>query len=80
MNRNELCNHLLESIKKHANVELKNSQYDQNLTELGIDSIKSLDIANDMEDLLDIIIDDKDIIHFRSMNKILDYFDQKHTN
>ncbi len=73
--REELLKHLLKVIEDSADVKIKKEDYDTPLVELGLDSIYAVEIANEMEDLCDIVIDDREIAGFRSINDILTYFD-----
>lgn len=65
---------LLSSINKHGGVRIDAKDYDADLTDLGIDSTVAIEIANELEDILGILIDDKDLVHFRTVNQILQYF------
>jgi acyl carrier protein len=76
MKKIDLLEILLKSIKDNTNIEIKQNQYDENLTDLGIDSIFAIEIANDMEDALDIVIDDRDIVKFETINLIVEYFEK----
>jgi acyl carrier protein len=77
MNENELKTVLLNSIKKHSKIDVPEKDFDTDLTNMGIDSLTAVHIANDMEDALDIVIDDKDIVKFRTVNLILSYFEKQ---
>lgn len=74
MTQDLFLENLLQSISQHANVMVQPAQYDEKLNNLGVDSIYAIDVANDMEDMLDIIIDDRDILQFDSVNNIMNYF------
>lgn len=74
MNKDEILNHIIAFIKKNADVTVEQKDYDSDLTELGVDSIFALELANEMEELLDIVIDDRDIEKLRSINSIMEYF------
>ncbi|MCK5073905.1 MAG: acyl carrier protein [Bacteriovoracaceae bacterium] len=75
ISRNELLEHLISSIKKNAEIVIEEKDFDTDIVELGIDSIFAIEIANDIEEFLDIVIDDRDIGKFRSINVMLEYFD-----
>lgn len=75
VSREELEAKLLELIKEHSDVEVSKSDYSTPFADLGIDSVYAVEVANDMEDFLDIVIDDRDIAKFRSLDDTLAYFD-----
>jgi acyl carrier protein len=60
-------------IQQQACLTLTRELYDADLTGLGIDSLMALDIANELEDALDAVIDDREVLRFRCVNDILDY-------
>lgn len=73
--REQLLEHLLKVIEESAELKIEEKDYGTPLVELGLDSIYAVEIANEMEDLCDVVIDDRDIAGFRSINDILNYFD-----
>lgn len=73
--REDLLNHLLSTIEESAELKIEEKDYKTPLVELGLDSIYAVEIANEMEDLCDVVIDDRDIAKFRSIHDILNYFD-----
>ncbi|HLE11296.1 MAG: hypothetical protein A2504_03295 [Bdellovibrionales bacterium RIFOXYD12_FULL_39_22] len=75
MTKKELEKELLKSIEKHTQIVIGNNDYSTSLANLGIDSVYAAEVANDMEDLLGIVIDDRDIAKFTSITAILEYFD-----
>ncbi len=77
MDRSELVVKILDVIKKHTGVIINKDQYDCNLIDLGIDSVNAVEMANEMEDILDDIIDDRDIVKFVTVNRIVDYLQEK---
>ena len=74
--REELLEVLLNSVKEHGEVEIEESNFSTNLVDLGVDSISAVEVANDMEDFLDIEIDDRDIAKFVSIEAIVKYFEE----
>ena len=60
-------------IEEAACVQLTRELYDTDLTQLGIDSLMALDIANEIESALDTVIDDRDVLRFRNVTDILDH-------
>ncbi|MCK5884314.1 MAG: acyl carrier protein [Bacteriovoracaceae bacterium] len=73
--RKELLEHLLKVIEESAELKMEEKDYGTPLVELGLDSIYAVEIANEMEDMCDVVIEDRDIAAFRSINDIMTYFD-----
>lgn len=76
MTKEDLIKNLLEIIFKHTQVEIKPQDFDTPLVDLGLDSVYAVEIANEMEDLLGITIDDRDIATLKTVNIMLKYFEQ----
>lgn len=45
-------------------------QFDTDLTELGVDSLMAIEISHRLEEELNIVIDDREVLGFRSVNAI----------
>jgi acyl carrier protein len=76
VSKEELIRILLVSIRERTGMEISEDQFDEDLITLGVDSIRAIEIANDMEDALGILIDDREIVGFRTVNVIGDYFER----
>ncbi len=74
--RDDLIKHLLKTLEESAELKLTEKDFSTPLADLGLDSIYAVEIANEMEDLCDVVIDDRDIAGFKSINDILNYFDR----
>ena len=79
MKKNKFIKQLLGAVNTHTGITIEKDEFDTNLIDLGIDSVFAIEIANDLESILNIIIDDRDIIHFTTINKILNHF-KSHLN
>lgn len=75
MTKEQLLESLLASIKENAQIEIKKEDFNKPLVSMGIDSLYAVEIANDLEEALDVVIDDRDIAKFTSVNAILNYFE-----
>ena len=64
---------VVQVIEKTACLKLGPELYGADFSGLGIDSLAAIDIAQGLEDQLDRVIDDRDVLRFRSVNDILDY-------
>jgi acyl carrier protein len=71
---------VLASIRARAGIELTQDQFDDDLVGLGVDSLAAIDVANDMEEALGIVIDDREIVRFRTVNMIARYFETLRPN
>jgi len=76
MNRKDLEMLLLRILAEQADLELTPERYDADLIALGLDSIVAIDIANELEAALGLVIDDREIYRFRTVNSILAYFER----
>lgn len=76
ISREKLIAMIVEAIAKIAKISITPEKYDKNLFALGLDSIKAIQIANRLEDELDLMIDDSDLPKFTSITAIADYFDR----
>lgn len=66
---------VLATIERVGKIKLTEAQYDDNLLRLGIDSIKAIQVINDLEDELDVVIDDSQLRHFTSIRAIAAYIE-----
>ncbi len=78
MGKDEFKKKLLTIIEKQSNVVIKPEEFTTPLPELGIDSLHAVMIANDLEEIFDVIIDDREIKKFINVNSIVDYFEEKY--
>ncbi len=73
--KEELLQLVIDTIFKTTKIIITEKDYDTNLLQLGIDSIKAIQIVNDLEDELDIMIDDSNLKYFVTINAIAEFFD-----
>lgn len=69
---------LLASIRRHAGVEVREEDFGTDLVELGVSSLVALEIAIDLEEALEIIIDERDLPQFRSVARIVEIYETKY--
>lgn len=73
--RPELIRLVVDTIRDVTGIQIAAHQHGQSLFELGLDSIKAIEIINRMEDALDLLIDDTHLRRFTSIDAIADYFE-----
>lgn len=61
---------LLEILSERLGSRLVPEQFDADLTELGVDSLMAIEISHRLEEELSIVIDDREVLGFRSVNAI----------
>lgn len=69
-NGGEILDAVIKAIEKAAKIEITEQMYDTNLFSMGLDSIKAIQIVNDLEDTLDIVIDDSNLPKFTTISNI----------
>jgi acyl carrier protein len=73
--KDELLQLVIKTISEVAKIEITENQYEENLLTLGVDSIKAIQIVNELEDELDIMIDDSNLKYFNSIQAIADFIE-----
>lgn len=61
---------LLSVLTEQTGESIGPERFDADLTEVGVDSLMALEIAHRLEDELNIVIDDRDALGFRTVNAI----------
>ncbi|MFZ2955739.1 MAG: acyl carrier protein [Candidatus Ozemobacteraceae bacterium] len=75
ISREELITLITETLFTVAKIKLSPQQYEENLFSLGLDSLKAIQMLNNLEDRLDVMIDDSNLQTFTSIKAITDFFD-----
>lgn len=66
----EILEAVIRAIEKAAGTTITEDMHDTSLFALGLDSIKAIQIVNDLEDSLDIVIDDSNLPKFTTIANI----------
>lgn len=75
LSRDELIDIVTDAIFTVAKLKIAPENYAANLFQLGLDSLKAIQVINSIEDRLDIMIDDSQLKRFTSINAIADFFE-----
>jgi acyl carrier protein len=75
LTRQQLIDLVTETILAVTRLPITPDQYDRNLMELGLDSLKAIQVVNTLEDRLDLMIDDSNLRRFTTINAIADFFE-----
>jgi len=75
ISREELVKLVTEAIFATAKITVRPDQYRENLFQLGLDSLKAIQVINTLEDRLDLMIDDSHLRKFTSIEAIADFFE-----
>ena len=73
--REELVALITETIFAVAKIQVAPHQFEENLFALGLDSLKAIQMLNQLEDRLDLMIDDSQLKTFTSIKAMADFFD-----
>lgn len=73
--REQLIEKIVAAIKKVTGISIQPEKYGENLFQLGMDSIKAIQVVNLLEDELDLMIDDAHLPRFTSIDAIAEHFD-----
>ena len=73
--RERLVEMVTEAIFEVAKIRIPPDRYGSNLLQLGLDSLKAIQVLNILEDRLDVMIDDSNLRRFTSIDAIADFFD-----
>lgn len=61
---------LLRILDQQLGARLGPEQFDADLTQMGVDSLMALEIAQQLEEAFEIVIDDREALSFRTVNDI----------
>jgi len=75
ISRQRLNELVTETIFKVAKIRIPPDKFGANLFQLGLDSLKAIQVVSDIEDYLDVMIDDSHLRKFTSIDAIADFFD-----
>ncbi|HOT29278.1 MAG TPA: acyl carrier protein [Candidatus Ozemobacteraceae bacterium] len=78
--REELVALITETLFDVARIKVAPHQYEENLFALGLDSLKAIQMLNQLEDRLDLMIDDSKLKTFTSIKAMTDFFDSLPTD
>lgn len=73
--RQELVTLIVDTLFAVAKIRVEPHQYEENLFALGLDSLKAIQMLNQLEDRLDLMIDDSQLKTFTSIKAMTDFFD-----
>ncbi|MBU1109328.1 MAG: acyl carrier protein [Candidatus Riflebacteria bacterium] len=73
--REQLIEKIVAAISKVAKITIPPEKYGENLFQLGMDSIKAIQVVNILEDELDLMVDDAHLPKFTSIDAIAEHFD-----
>ena len=70
MNREHLLKVLIRILEEQTGERLGPDKYDVDLTALGVDSLAAIEVAHQLEEALNLTIDDREVLGFRTVNAI----------
>lgn len=76
VSREQLIGKIVDGIRKVTGITIPPEKYGDNLFQLGLDSLKAIQVVNQLEDELDLMIDDIHLQKFTSINAIAEFFDK----
>ncbi|MBF0410015.1 MAG: acyl carrier protein [Candidatus Riflebacteria bacterium] len=73
--REKLIKTVVEAIFSVAKITVPPEKYGESLFKLGLDSLKAIQVINNIEDSLDVMIDDSELKNLVSINAIANFFE-----
>ena len=67
-------------VSKDVQPRVDQSTEDQLLSSLGIDSLTMMEVVLDIQDALDVVIEDSDLRHMRTIGDVIGFLRQKYTD
>lgn len=75
LTREQLIALVTETIFEVAKIRIPPDQYGADLFQLGLDSLKAIQVVNNLEDRLDVMIDDSHLRRLTSIHAIAAFFE-----